>query len=170
MNQAKKSHRRLKSTSPKKNRNRFIITNSKKESILAIEDTKKLYNKLFANPNNLIINQLKGDNLKIFINVFQPKDIQILSAIISKYFYFNSIQLGAFDPEKGEDAQKQKKREKYIYQNEKERKVMENERLLATNKILINLGKNLFSSKKLFDVSLFGFNLDKKFRKIFPKV
>ena len=163
MNQAKKSHRRLKSTSPKKNRNRFFMTNSKnKESIMAIEDTKKLYNKLFANPNNLILNQLKGENLKIFINVFQPKDIQIISAIISKYFYFNSIQLGTFDPDKGEEAQKQKKREKYIYQNEKERRVMENERLLATDKILINLGKNLFLSKKIFDVSLFGFNLDKK--------
>jgi len=39
---------------------------------------------------------------------------------------------------------------------------MENEKLLATNKILINLGKNLYSSKKILNLSLFGFNLDKK--------
>ena len=121
MNQAKKSHRRLKSTSPQKNRNRNRMFGSqKKESILAIEDTKKLYTKLFANPNSLILNQLKGENLRIFTNAFQPKDIQILSIIISKYFYFNSIQLGAFDPEKGDETQKQKNREKYMYQNEKE--------------------------------------------------
>ena len=163
MNQAKKSHRRLKSTSPQKNRNRNRMFGSqKKESILAIEDTKKLYTKLFANPNSLILNQLKGENLRIFTNAFQPKDIQILSIIISKYFYFNSIQLGAFDPEKGDETQKQKNREKYMYQNEKERKKMENEKILATNKILTNLGKNLLSSKQILNLSLFGFNIDKK--------
>ena len=163
MNQPKKSQRRLKSTSPKKNRNRYRMFNSqKKESILAIENTKKLYNKLFASPNSLILNQLKNENLRIFINAFQPKDIQILSIIISKYFYFNSIQLGAFDPEKGDESQKQKNREKYIYQNEKERKKMENEKIMATNKILSNLGKNLLSSKQILNLSLFGFNIDKK--------
>ena len=163
MNPPKKSHKRLKSTSPKKNRNRYGIYNSKKkESILAIEETKKLYVKFLANANNTILNQLKGDTLKIFLNAFNPKDIQILSIIISKYFYFNSIQLGAFDPEKGEETKKQKKRDKYIYQSEKERKTMENEKFLATNKILMTIGKNLFSSQKLFNLSLFGFNIDRK--------
>ena len=159
----KKSHRRVKSTSPKKNRNKYMFYNAKKkESISAIEETKKLYTKLFSNPNNIIINQLKGENIKVYINSFTPKDIQILSVILSKYFYFISIELGSFDPEKGEETKKQKKRDKYIYQNEKERKSMENEKLLATNKILINLGKNLYSSKKILNLSLFGFNLDKK--------
>ena len=109
MNLNKKSHKRLKSTSPKKSKNRYALYNSKKkESLLAIEDTKKLYTKLFSNPNNIILNQLKGDNIKVYINAFQPKDIQILAIIISKYFYFNSIQIGAFDPEKGEDSKSQK--------------------------------------------------------------
>ena len=43
MNQAKKSHRRLKSTSPKKNRNRFIITNSKKKKVFWLSKTRKNY-------------------------------------------------------------------------------------------------------------------------------
>ena len=163
MNPTKKSHRRLKSSSPKKNRNKYIMYNSKKkESISAIEEAKKIYTKLFSNASNIIINQLKGDNLKIFINSLQPKDVQVMSIIISKYFYFNSIQLAAFDPEKGDENKKQKKKDKYIYQNEKERKTMENERLLATNKILMNIGKNLNSSKKIFNLSLFGFKIDKK--------
>ena len=163
MNPPKKTHKRLKSTSPKKNRNRYALYNSKKkESILAIEETKKLYVKFLANPNNIILNQLKGDTLKLYLNAFTPKDIQILSIIISKYFYFNSIQIFAFDPEKGEDAKKQRKRDKYIYQSEKERKNMENEKLLATNKVLMTVGKNLFSSNKILNLSLFGFNFDKK--------
>ena len=155
MNPSKKSHRRLKSTSPKKNRNRYNINDSKKkESLLAIEEAKKLYTKLFSNPSNIILNQLKGDFIKIFINSFQPKDVQILSMIISKYFYFNSIQIGAYDPEKGDDSKNQRKKDKYIYQNEKERKSMENEKLLATNKILMSIGKNLLYSKKMFDILL----------------
>ena len=111
MNSTKKSHRRLKSSSPKKNKNRYIILNSKKkESIAAIEEAKKLYTKLFSNSSNLLINQLKGDNLRIFINSFQPKDVQVMAIILSKYFYFTSIQLAAFDPEKAEDNKKQKKK------------------------------------------------------------
>ena len=39
---------------------------------------------------------------------------------------------------------------------------MENEKILATNKILTNLGKNLLSSKQILNLSLFGFNIDKK--------
>ena len=67
MNTTKKAHKRLKSTSPKKNRNRYALYNSKKkESLLAIEETKKLYTKLFSNPNNIIINQLKGENIKVY--------------------------------------------------------------------------------------------------------
>ena len=74
MNPPKKTHKRLKSTSPKKNRNRYALYNSKKkESILAIEETKKLYVKFLANPNNIILNQLKGDTLKLYLNAFTPR-------------------------------------------------------------------------------------------------
>ena len=44
----------------------------------------------------------------------------------------------------------------------KKEKKMENEKILATNKILTNLGKNLLSSKQILNLSLFGFNIDKK--------
>ena len=77
----KSTHRRrLKSTSPKKNKNKFYYYNNKKrENILAIEESKKLYTKLFSNPNNIIMSQLKGENLKIYVNSFSPKDILVLS-------------------------------------------------------------------------------------------
>ena len=39
---------------------------------------------------------------------------------------------------------------------------MENEKIQSINKILIAIGKNLISSKKIFNLSLFGFNIEKK--------
>ena len=45
----KSTYRRLKSTSPKKSKNRFYDYNSKKKDyILAIEEIKQIYTKLFS--------------------------------------------------------------------------------------------------------------------------
>ena len=159
----KSSKRRLKSTSPKKSKNRYYDYNKKKDNILALEESKKLYTKLFANPSNIVINQLKGDELKIYTNSFTPKDILVLSIILSKYFYFHSVELGSSDPNKNEeDNAKQKKKEKYLYQNENDRKNKENEKIQTTNKILSSIGKNLLKTKNLFNLSLYAFNIDKK--------
>ena len=160
----KTTHRRLKSTSPKKAKNRFYeINNKKRENMLAIEESKKLYTKLFSNPNNLLLNQLKNDHLRIFAGSFNAKDILVFSIIISKFYYFRIMELGTYDPNKGEeDELKRKKKEKYLYQNDKERKSKENEKVQSINKILASLGKNLEHSKKLTTLSLFSFNFDKK--------
>ena len=154
---------RLKSNSQKKDMNKYYNNNKKKDNILAIEESKKLYVKMFSNPSTLVLNQLKGEELKIYINSFSPKDILVLSIILSKYFYFHSIELAAFDPKKGEqDIEKKNKKEKYLYQNEKDKKNKENEKTQSIYKILIGIGKNLLSSKKIYNLSLFGFNIDKK--------
>ena len=159
----KSSHGRLKSTSPKKNRNKYYdYNNKKKEFVSAIEESKKLYTKLFSNPSTIVINQLKGEDLKIYINSFTPKDIIVLSILLSKYFYFHSIDLGLYDPSKGEEEKKKKKKEKYLYQNEREKQNKEYEKIQSINKILSAIGKHLFSSKKLLNLSLFCFNIDKK--------
>ena len=85
----KSSNRRLKSSSPTKIRNKYSdYNNKKKDNILAIEESKQLYTKLFSNPNNILLNQLKGEDLKIYINSFNQKDILVLSILISKYFFF----------------------------------------------------------------------------------
>jgi hypothetical protein len=160
----KSTYRRLKSTSPKKSKNRFYDYNSKKKDyILAIEEIKQIYTKLFANPSNLILNQLKSDNLKIYINLLNQKDLLALSIILSKYFYFSSIELASRDPNKGDEEEtKIKKKEKYLYQNEKDKKNTDNEKNQTIQKIITSLGKNLFSSKNLNNLSLFGLNLEKK--------
>ena len=97
----KPSKRRVKSSSPNRNNNKSnIYTNKKKENILAIEESKKLYLKLFANPSTIVTNQLKGEELKIYLNSFNPKDISVLSIILSKYYYFKSIEIASSDPSK----------------------------------------------------------------------
>ena len=58
-----------------------------------------------------------------------------------------------------------KKKEKYLYQNEKEKKNKENKenkKIQTTNKILSSIDKNLFSSKHIFNLFLFAFDIDKK--------
>ena len=160
----KPSRRRVKSTSPnRKNNKSNIYTNKKKENILAIEESKKLYLKFFANPSTIVTNQLKGDELKIYLNSFNPKDLSVLSIILSKYYYFKSIEIASSDPSKTKNYDANiKKREKFSYQNEKERKSKENEKIQSINKILTSIGKNLFSSKKITNISLYNLSIDKK--------
>lgn len=115
-------------------------------------------------------NQLKGEELKIYLNSLNPKDISVLSIIISKYYYFKSIEIASSDPTKMKNYDvNMKKREKFSYQNEKERKSKENEKIQINNKILSSIGKNLLSSKTISNISLYNLNIDKKFLKIFPK-
>ena len=120
----KPSKRRVKSSSPNRNNNKSnIYTNKKKDNILAIEESKKLYLKFFANPSTAVTNQLKGEELKIYLNSLNPKDISVLSIILSKYYYFKSIEIASSDPTKTKNYDvNMKKREKFLYQKEKERK------------------------------------------------
>ena len=46
--------------------------------MLTLEESKKLYSKLLSNPSNIVINQSKGGDLKIYMNAFNPKDILVL--------------------------------------------------------------------------------------------
>jgi hypothetical protein len=160
----KPSKRRVKSSSPIRNNNKSnIYTNKKKDNILAIEESKKLYLKFFSNPSTTVTNQLKGEDLKIYLNKLNPKDISVLSIILSKYYYFKSIEIASSDPTKTKNYDpNMKKREKIFYQNEKERKSKENEKNQIINKILASIGKNLFSSKKISNISLYNLTIDKK--------
>ena len=75
----KPSRRRVKSTSPIRNKNKSTIyNNKKKDNILAIEESKKLYLKLFANPSTIVTNQLKGEELKIYLKFF----LRIISSFL----------------------------------------------------------------------------------------
>ena len=117
----KNTKRRPKST--KTDRKNANINNNKKESMLAIEEAKKLYSKLHVNPNTLLISQIKNEVLKLILNCYESKDLNILSLILSKHKYFKTIEISRNDPKKLEGKNKaNKKKEQYIYQNLKEQK------------------------------------------------
>ena len=56
---------------------------------LAIEECKKLYSKNCAKLNQYVINQLKRDKLNIYLNSLKPKDLTIISKLLTKFFILN---------------------------------------------------------------------------------
>ena len=81
---------------------------------LAIEECKKLYSKNCVKLNQYVINQLKRDKLNIYLNSLKPKDLTIISKLLTKFFYFKHIELSPFDPEKEDCTKKRKNRLKQI--------------------------------------------------------
>jgi hypothetical protein len=71
-----------------------------KIALEAIDYYKSLTTKFHINQNNALISSLKTERLHIYLNIFQFKEIQILSKIIGKYSYFKSIMLCPNDPNK----------------------------------------------------------------------
>ena len=89
----KPSRRRVKSTSPIRNKNKSTIyNNKKKDNILAIEESKKLYLKLFANPSTIVTNQLKGEELKIYLKFF----LRIISSFLLMTKFYLLIEFSHF--------------------------------------------------------------------------
>ena len=74
---------------------------SKPKKKLIKKDTKiplydyalKLYKNFFAQPNQFLLNQLKGENLSLILNNLSPTDILILNEIFNKYFIFKQIEI-----------------------------------------------------------------------------
>ena len=66
--------------------------------MLASDETRKLYQKLNAYPNYKFIKQLNTEKLALFLNNYSQADINVISKIIPKYFYFQQMTIGAFEP------------------------------------------------------------------------
>ena len=127
--------------------------NAKKitENQMAIEETKKLYQKYYENPNPILISQLKTEILNLFLCNFKYNDITVINKILSKYFYFKYITLGPCDP--------QKKKPKVpksgpLTEGEKvklakEKRDQEIEQMNIISKMTIGLGRHLASTNNL---------------------
>ena len=61
--------------------------------ILSKRIINKLYKNFFAQPNQFLLNQLKGENLSLILNNLSPTDILILNEIFNKYFIFKHIEI-----------------------------------------------------------------------------
>ena len=131
-----------------------------KESKSAIEEYKKICVKSYSSLNNIILFQLRTDQLNIFLNSLTLKDINVLSKIISKYFYFKHIQLGPYDPSKEDPSLTIKRTKENNNTNNNEnnqskfKKQIENDYSKMLNQISISISKNLSLSSNIVALSL----------------
>ena len=142
--------------------------NKNKERISAIEDTKKYYQVYYSNPNPIFLSQLKTETLNIFLSYYNLNDISVINKILKKYNYFETINLGPYDPkkkkEKTERIRNGKAREPITegekYKKDKEKRDKEIEILNIKNKIIVGIGKHLSLSKNIKNVSITNYEFD----------
>lgn len=67
-------------------------------NILASDETKKIYQKLNAYPNNKFTKQLNTEKLTLYLNNYSLQDINVISKILSKYLYFQQLTVGPLSP------------------------------------------------------------------------
>ena len=155
-------------TSRSKTSSNFYRKNKKiTENQLAIDDTKKLYQKYYENPNPLFLSQLKTQTLNIFLDNYKFNDITVITRILNKFFFFKFITLAPYDPQKKNPKSKRNDNripltegEKVKLEKEKRDKEIENMHMI--NKITLGIGKHLSLTDNLLALSLVNLNIDQK--------
>ena len=167
-------------SAPKKNiRNskstRINRKNKKNEKIMAIEDCKRLYQKYYSYPSSSLLNQLNENNLKLYLERLTFKDISVISKLLSKYYYFQQIEVSMFDPNKLETTTTRKtyrpiilsKEEISKIENEKKIKLRDTKNMI--NKIIVSISNHLSNSNSIISLSLNKIELNQKYFEILSK-
>ena len=128
----------------------------------AYDYCKKLYQKYYANPNIVLLNQLKETVLSLYLNHLSIKDISIMNEILLKYFYFQQIEISPSDPQKSESTNKRYKTNKEIKEKQEKLRNM-------INKIIIGISKHLSLSKSIINLSINNFELFPKYCEFLSK-
>ena len=156
-------------TARSKTSSNFYRKNKKiTENQLAIEDTKKLYQKYYENPNPLLLSQLKTETLNIFLDNYNYNDITVITKILNKYFYFRFLTLAPYDPQKKSPKSKRNNNKSPLTEGEKvkmekEKRDQEIENMHMINKITLGIGKHLTLSENLIALNLVNLKIDEKF-------
>ena len=158
-----KTKRSQTAKNPLKNTTKTITENQ-----LAIEETKKLYQKYYEAPNQLFISQLKTDTMNIYLSNFKLNDISVINKILGKYKYIKNLTLSPIDPFKTNSTRIRNKNsrepitegEKVKLEKEAKDKQIEYSHMI--NKITLGIGKHLFQNEKLESFSLLNFQIDEK--------
>ena len=178
-NKVRKSNSKSKPKRPLTTKNNYKIN----LNIIASDEAKKLYQRLNAYPNYKFIRQLNTEKLILYLNNYNPADINIISKIISKYFYFQQMIIGAFEPK---PLQAQNAPQNYNYQsnynfNNKKRaskslgkaykntKQKESEKIQSKQKIFSSLQKQLSQTKNLLSLVLQSFKITQDLGKYLSK-
>ena len=177
-NKIKKNNSKPKQKRPLTTKNNYRIN----PNILASDETKKLYQKLNAYPNYKFIKQLSTEKLALYLNNYNPVDINIITKILQKYFYFQQITLGAFEPKQPQaqntpqnyniqlNYNTQKKRNsKSLGKAYKNTNQKESEKIQAKQKIFSSLQKHLSQSKNILSLVVQSFKINQDIAKNLSK-
>ena len=129
--------------------------------------TLKLYKNFFAQPNQFLLNQLKGENLSLILNNLSPTDILILNEIFNKYFIFKQIEILPYTSLKQEITNN--KKNKLIKDNIKENKEKQVKLKEKIDKLFIGISKHLTLSNNLISLSISNFELYSKYTLLISK-
>ena len=127
----------------------------------------KLYKNFFAQPNQFLLNQLKGENLSLILNNLSPTDILILNEIFNKYFIFKQIEILPYNSLKQEITNN--KKNKLIKDNIKENKEKQVKLKEKIDKLFIGISKHLTLSNNLISLSISNFELYSKYTLLISK-
>ena len=141
-------------------------------NILASDETKKIYQKLNAYPNNKFTKQLNTEKLTLYLNNYSLQDINVISKILSKYLYFQQLTVGPFEPPSTQPANPQSNLNQQNINYQKKRtskssgkvykstKQKESERIQIKQKIFSAMQKHLSLSKSLLSLVIQSFKID----------
>ena len=70
----------------------------KKQVAAGVEFYQKLCLKLYYTPNSTFVNSIKIDNLKLYLDQYTLKDMNLINKTVGKFLYFKSITVSGRDP------------------------------------------------------------------------
>ena len=155
-------------TARSKTSSNFYRKNKKiTENQLAIEETKKLYQKYYESPNSMLLSQLKTETINIFLDNYKFNDITVITKLLNKYFYFKYLTLAPYDPMKKSPKSRRNNNRGPITEGEKvkmekEKRDQEVEFMHMINKITLGIGKHLTLSDNLIALSLVNLDISQK--------
>ena len=162
-----KKNYNIKSARSKTSSNFYRKNKKITENQLAIEETKKLYQKYYESPTTMLLSQLKTETLNIFLDNYKFNDITVIAKLLNKYFYFKYLTLAPYDPMKKSPKSKRNNYRGPITEGEKvklekEKRDQEIENLHMINKITLGIGKHLTLSDNLIALSLVNLDISQK--------
>ena len=150
-------------TKRSKSQNKKNVKNS------AIDECKKLYQKYYSYPSNTLLKQFNDKYLKLFFEHSSLNDIIILAQVLSEFYFLQSIQISANDPEKPEEIPpKRKYKPDWISREEKkkklkDKKIREEKYKTMFNKLVFSLAKHISKSRELISLSLNKLEFNEKY-------
>ena len=147
----------------------------KNEKLFALDECKRLYQKYYSYPSSSLLKMINENCLKLFLEKFNYKDISVLSILLSKYYFFQQLEISPNDPNKSETNTTKKKYGHPVLSEEekskikKEKYLRERDMKKMINKIIITSSNHLYNSNSIISFSLNNIDLNEKYCEMISK-